>query len=198
MLDRIAPLFYLMGPSGSGKDTLLRHIAVHHSGALSVARRHITRSHDAGGEDHIAVDEPAFRALESADHFALSWRSHGLYYGIAHTELAPRHAGHAVIVNGSRAYLGEAQRRIDRLVPVMLMVERETLARRLRARGRETEAQIAARLQRNDTMPEITGPAMEGIHVIHNNATIETAATALLRLVEGMPDGAISADETPS
>lgn len=142
-------LFYLIGPSGCGKDTLLQ--AIHQQGwpDLLIAHRYITRPADAGGENHIALSEAEFARRQQAGLFALAWQAHQQHYAVGveiHAWLA---AGFHVMINGSRAYLDEARRIIgQRLVPIGIEVAPDCLARRLRERGREDAAAIEARLAR--------------------------------------------------
>lgn len=179
-----APLFYLIGPSGSGKDTILRQMNREHANVASIARRHITRPQGAGGENHIAVSESEFRALEESEYFALKWRSHGLLYGIAREEIAPTLTGHPVIVNGSRAYLTEALELIPALIPIEVVVDPERLAARLRARGRETEEEIAQRLARNNQLSVTRAANMAVRHQIQNKTTVEAAVTQLMAIIQ--------------
>ena len=72
-------LIYLMGPSGSGKDSLIE--ATRHSLAergCEVMRRVITRSAESVGEDAQGVSAQAFEALKEQGAFALHWQAHGL------------------------------------------------------------------------------------------------------------------------
>ena len=48
---------------------------------FTLARRVITRSADAGGEDFEAATEDEFETLRAAGAFCLDWRAHGLRYG---------------------------------------------------------------------------------------------------------------------
>ena len=178
-----APLFYLIGPSGSGKDTILQWINREHDNLASTARRHITRPQEAGGENHIAVSESEFRALEQDGYFALNWRSHGLYYGVAKSEIAPTFGGQPVLVNGSRAYLSKALELIPTLIPVEVIVDPEKLAKRLRARGRETENEIIQRLARNNELSVTEATNIPIRYRIQNDTTLEAAVTQLLAII---------------
>ena len=76
-------LIYLMGPSGAGKDSLLqaaRPLLEARGGRI--ARRVITRSAEAVGEEARSVTLEAFERLEEQGAFAMSWRANGLAYGI--------------------------------------------------------------------------------------------------------------------
>lgn len=53
-------LIWLMGPSGSGKDSLLAALRQREQTQLLVAHRYITRDASAGSENHIALSEQEF------------------------------------------------------------------------------------------------------------------------------------------
>lgn len=58
-------LIYLMGPSGSGKDSLIEAVRPHLAGRrCEVMRRVITRSAEAVGEDAVGVSREAFESLK--------------------------------------------------------------------------------------------------------------------------------------
>ncbi|MCR3815313.1 hypothetical protein K3Z86_16210 [Pseudomonas aeruginosa] len=97
-------LIYLMGPSGSGKDSLLQ--AAREPLALRgcrIVRRVITRSAEAVGEDAQAVTPAQFDTLERASAFAMSRRANGLCYGIPVQIDEWLAQGYDVLVNGSRS-----------------------------------------------------------------------------------------------
>ncbi|WP_421507223.1 ribose 1,5-bisphosphokinase [Erwinia rhapontici] len=142
-------LIWLMGPSGSGKDSLLLALRECAPERVIVAHRYITRSASAGGENHIALSEHEFRRRREYGLFALDWQAHQFYYGLGIEIDQWLASGLDVVVNGSRLHLaGARQRYAERLLPVCLQVSAEILAGRLRQRGREDEAAIEQRLQR--------------------------------------------------
>lgn len=142
-------LIWLVGPSGSGKDSLLLALRECAPERVIVAHRYITRSASAGGENHIALSEHEFRRRRDYGLFALDWQAHQFYYGLGIEIDRWLESGLDVVVNGSRLHLNAARQRYgDRLLPVCLQVSAEILAGRLRQRGREDEAAIAQRLQR--------------------------------------------------
>ncbi len=143
-------LLYVIGASGSGKDSLMSHARFKLAQDANVvfAHRYITRPPDAGGENHVALSEDEFESRVAQKLFPLHWHSHGLRYGVG-CELNHWLAkGLTVILNGSRAYLHEASRRYPELVPVLIEVSPQVLRQRLQARGRESADEIEARLQR--------------------------------------------------
>lgn len=174
-----APVFALVGPSGVGKDSLLAEVAPRVPG-LHVVQRVITRAPDAGGEPCLAVMLEEFERMREAGDFALHWGAHDLRYGIRWSELAPRAAGRPVVFNGSRGALEQAAELLPELEVLHVTARPEVLAERLAARGRESTAQIAARLARA-TLPL---PGGLRVHEIDNSGPLEIAATRLVALLQ--------------
>lgn len=107
-------LIWLMGPSGSGKDSLLAELRLREQTQLLVAHRYITRDASAGSENHIALSEQEFFTRAGQNLLALSWHANGLYYGVGVEIDLWLHAGFDVLVNGSRAHLPQRGRAINR------------------------------------------------------------------------------------
>lgn len=107
-------LIWLMGASGSGKDSLLTELRQREQTQLLVAHRYITRAASAGSENHIALSEQEFFTRAGQNLLALSWHANGLYYGIGVEIDLWLHAGFDVLVNGSRAHLPQARARYHR------------------------------------------------------------------------------------
>jgi len=143
-------LIYIMGPSGSGKDSLMAEARLRLPAEASVAfaHRYITRPADAGGENHVALSRAEFQLRASRGLFALSWESHDFAYGIGREIDLWMEAGLSVVVNGSRGALPEALNAYPELLPVLIDVPEYILRERLGARGRENAGEIEARLAR--------------------------------------------------
>jgi ribose 1,5-bisphosphokinase len=137
-------IFTVVGPSGAGKDTLIRG-ALATRPDLRLVRRVITRPSEAGGEDFEGVTEEEFLARRDRDDFALHWQAHGLCYGIPKAQVE---GPGDVIFNGSRAALPLALRAFPDLKVILVTAPDAVLAARLARRGRETAADIELRLQR--------------------------------------------------
>lgn len=163
----------VVGSSGAGKDSIMSYARMRLADTPCVhfVRRVVTRPCDPHSEAHDTLDEAGFIAAEKAGGFALSWRSHGLFYGIPVQVEEHIERGDVVVANLSRACVEHAAARFTNVRPVLVKVSQRTLAARLAARGRETEDQIAARLARSDE-----GTSLEDrCHVIDNDGTLEEA-----------------------
>ncbi|WP_322011452.1 phosphonate metabolism protein/1,5-bisphosphokinase (PRPP-forming) PhnN [Paraburkholderia sp. J12] len=173
-------LIYVMGPSGAGKDSLLGFARARLAAeGVVFAHRYITRL-ESGGENHIALTEPEFEARSRSGLFALQWGSHALRYGVG-VEIDQWLAlGCTVVVNGSRAYVGEALARYPQMALVHVEAVHSVLAARLASRGRETPAQIAERLARQAPF-EV--PAAASITRIDNSGRLEDAGEAFVEVV---------------
>lgn len=146
----LALLIYIMGPSGSGKDSLMAEARLRLAAEAPVvfAHRYITRPADAGGENHVALNRAEFELRLANGLFVLSWESHGFAYGIGREIDLWMEAGLSVVVNGSRGALSDALKAYPDLLPVLIDVPEQILRDRLGARGREDAGEIEARLVR--------------------------------------------------
>ena len=153
-------LIAVVGPSGVGKDTVMRAMAAARPGLRRV-RRVITRPADPGGERHEPVSEAEFAARLREGGFALHWRAHGLRYGVPVGIALDLAMGRDLLVNLSRGVLAEAQDRFQPFAVLHLVAAREVLAERLSARGREAQADVAERLDGADrALPERVEPVV--------------------------------------
>ncbi|SHG74962.1 ribose 1,5-bisphosphokinase [Pollutimonas bauzanensis] len=173
-------LIYLMGPSGSGKDTVLQGLSSLLGGKAYLAPRVVTRGATGTEPGAVAVTLAEFEHMETCGRLAMAWRAHGLAYGVMRDINDRLVAGCDVLVNGSRAYLPEAQSRYADLVPVLLSVEPRLLRQRLQSRGRESAEQIQARLRRNARFmrPVAAGDARP-VLLLDNSADPDSTIQAL-------------------
>jgi len=181
-------LVYIMGPSGSGKDSLLQQVAQRAGSRVHLMKRYITRSAESEGEDAFSLSPAEFDAMEARGEFAMSWRANGLAYGIPSTLDSLLEQGHTVLVNGSRAYCEHAVRRYPSVLVVLVQVEAQLLMQRLLLRGREGAEEIAARLARNATLDTafIDQLRAHGTRflLLDNSRDLDSAVTVLLNTIE--------------
>ena len=131
-------LIYLMGPSGSGKDSLIEAArAPLQAINCEVVRRVITRSAESVGEEAIGVSREEFGRRKDRGDFALCWHANGLDYGIPGVIDQWLKEGRDVLINGSRGHLAQALKRYPALLPILLTVKEDVLRARLLRRGRE-------------------------------------------------------------
>jgi ribose 1,5-bisphosphokinase len=174
-------LFYLIGASGSGKETLMNYARQRLQGSdILFAHRYITRPFAAGGENHIAVSEKEFIQRRDGGLFALHWNSHEQFYGIGIEIDIWLTRGFAVVVNGSRAYLHQAVQRYPELSTVWIQVSEDILRQRLLQRGRESDIQIQERLKRARVY---SSPELNTLNTVYNDGTIERAGENLVTLL---------------
>ncbi|MGQ3675233.1 phosphonate metabolism protein/1,5-bisphosphokinase (PRPP-forming) PhnN [Xanthobacter sp. TB0139] len=188
------PLVLVVGPSGAGKDTLMRlarqnleHERPAGERQVHFARRLVTRSPDKtssqAGEDHDILTLEAFARRQAAGEFPLAWQAHGLSYALGPEVRAQLLEGACVVANGSRATLGEARARFAHLAVVLVSAPQAVLAARLAARGRETALEIQERLSRAPAMP--VKPDL----IIQNMGAPEDAATRLAAFIAAQAHG---------
>ena len=177
-LCETGPLIVVLGPSGSGKDTLMSFARSELAGRDDVlfVRRAITRPADAGGEDHLPMTDLEFDAAIDRGAFSLTWAANGLRYGLPRAIEKHLALGKPAIVNGSRGAWGVIRQVFPSAVAVEIRVERSILAQRLQSRGRESAAEIEARLARAAMLE--TG--FEADVVIDNSGSLERAGLALV------------------
>ncbi|WP_090215673.1 phosphonate metabolism protein/1,5-bisphosphokinase (PRPP-forming) PhnN [Epibacterium ulvae] len=174
-MSELGPVIAVVGPSGVGKDSLMLALAQAEP-RLSLLKRVITRTPDAGGEEYQAVSEAVFQDLQETGAFALHWQAHGLYYGLPAADLQrQRCEGGGVLVNFSRAVLLEAQALFDPFVVFSVTATPDVLAARLKMRDRETKSEQLLRLAR------ATKPLPDGllqVIEIDNSGSLDAAVMA--------------------
>jgi ribose 1,5-bisphosphokinase len=174
-------LVYVMGPSGAGKDSVLRRARAMLSVDLPIvfAHRYITRPVEAGGENHVALSGAEFALRRAHGLFAFHWHAHGNDYGIGHEIHAWRRAGLAVVVSGSREHFLTMDGVDEATVPVLITAPAERLEERLLKRGREDATAAAERLRRGVARDLDVAGAV----TITNDGALDEAAKVFVRLL---------------
>jgi ribose 1,5-bisphosphokinase len=180
----MSQLFYFIGASGAGKDSLMNYARTRIDGSRAVifAHRYITRHPDHGGENHIYITPQEFQIRRDAGLFAMDWESHGQYYGIGREIDDWLGRGFHVVVNGSRQYLREAHQKYSRLKVILVEASPETIRKRLENRGREGSPDIEKRISRSGEIGNAWENGAEIIR-IQNDGLLEEAGEELVRLI---------------
>lgn len=172
-------LVLVVGPSGAGKDTLIlaakRLLAS--DPRFVFPRRVVTRPAMPSAEDHDSLDAKDFALQEMQGAYALSWRAHGLCYGIPvsiHGDIA---AGRTVVINASRAAVEPARQGFQATV-VLVDAAPDIRRARLAGRGREGPEDVSRRLDRGgDPLPSDTIR-------IDNSGSIEAGAAQFISALQ--------------
>ncbi len=162
------------GPSGAGKDSVMDYARQRlgpQDSDVTFVRRVITREMDGAGEAHDCLTRADFDEAEAKGAFAVSWEANGLKYGLPASVDDIVRDGHVAVANVSRAVIPLLRERYGNVVAVIVTASRDVLAERLSSRGRETRAEVLARLERAHAK-ELT---VEDATVIDNSGTLEEA-----------------------
>jgi ribose 1,5-bisphosphokinase len=143
-------LVLVVGPSGAGKDTLLRlaQAACTDDQNVVFPRRVVTRESSAA-EDNIAMSPDEFRRGIDHGDFAVHWDAHGHSYALPLDINDDIRAGRAVVVNVSRTVIAALRQAYANVVVVAITAPPDVLAQRLAARARHSDGNIADRLSRS-------------------------------------------------
>ncbi|WP_250655941.1 ribose 1,5-bisphosphokinase [Alkalimarinus coralli] len=188
MMNQHGRLFYLMGASGSGKDSILSGCRERLSGKEDyddmrcfIAHRYITRRPELRGENHVWLSDEEFRKRAASRAFAMHWQANGFSYGVGVEVDHWLARGINVILNGSRGYLPSAIKKYPHtLVPVHIHVEPEDLRKRLIKRGRESGDEIERRIER---ARKLSAGLNQGVKTIDNNGSLTDAVDAFFEIM---------------
>lgn len=162
----------VVGPSGAGKDTILRESRsrLHAIENIGFVKRVVTRVCDPKREDHHSASVDAFLEMSANGEFAVEWQAHSLYYGIP-VDTAKRVAsGEILIVNGSRSALPDFRGSYTRCKVIWITASTAVLAERLSQRTTEDPATIRGRLARS-----VPHAAQLDDLVIDNNGSLQSS-----------------------
>lgn len=179
---KMGRLYYVIGASGVGKDSLLRYARPFLNDApVLFAHRYITRPVELKGENHVLLSESEFIKRVRYDCFLFHWQSHGLRYGVGQEVQNWLEKGLSVVVNGSRGYLAEASEQMPEIIPILITVSRDKLKERLEQRGRENAEQITERLQRASQFDGLTHP---NLIEVNNDGELKVAGQSLVKIFQ--------------
>lgn len=180
-------LVLVVGPSGAGKDTLIAGARA----ALGADRRFVfperlvTRAAVPEAERHGTIDRAGFDRLRVDGAATLCWEAHGLGYVIPIAAAEAVAEGRIAVCNASRAVVAEALWRYPGARVVVVDARADIRAARLAARGRESAADIAARLAR--AAPEVNQLAFAT--VVDNSGPVADGVAAFVAALQTIAAG---------
>ncbi len=113
-----------------------------------------------------------------------TWQANGLGYALPRESLEFIQGGGIAIANGSRQALAETQQVFGNVTVFEITVEEDVLRQRLKARARENETQIEARLARNRAFATTIPNAIK----VDNSGLPEVAIRQLAAVIESLLD----------
>jgi ribose 1,5-bisphosphokinase len=174
-------LILVVGPSGAGKDTLLRlaQAACADDRNVVFPRRLVTRESSVF-EDNEQISVDAFRQARGRGDFAVHWEAHGHGYGLPRSIDRDVAAGCTVVANVSRAVVDAVRASYADVTVVSVTAPPEILSQRLAARARGSDGPIEERLRR-----AVDGVAATPDVTIVNVGEVEDHARELVKIIRG-------------
>ncbi|HRE19528.1 MAG TPA: phosphonate metabolism protein/1,5-bisphosphokinase (PRPP-forming) PhnN [Rhabdaerophilum sp.] len=173
-------LIAVVGPSGAGKDTVMRLAREELAGIADIvfAMRVITRPPHPS-ETYESVEPQEFERREKEGGFLIAWHANGLAYALPVSLAGELKAGKTIVANLSRGAVAAARGKGIRVLAVEVTAERQLLASRIAQRGRENPATREARLARNAAYAD----TFRADIVIANNEAPDLAAARLSEVI---------------
>lgn len=164
----------IVGPSGVGKDTLLKSIKKEFNNKINFVRRYITREAD-NNENNYFLEATAFSILQTNGFFVSSWLAHGNSYGISKTSIKKG----VNLISISRAKIKDFEASFDDVITINITVSKEVLRKRLENRGRESKEEVEKRLSRSYEKLEA-----KNLIEFDNSLTKEEATNKFIKVIE--------------
>ena len=178
-------LFLITAPSGAGKTSLVRALLKdHHNIQFSISyTTRPKRPTEEHGRDYFFVDKAEFERMVRAGEFLEHAQVFDNYYGTSRRVVEGFMAqGRDVLLEIDWQGAAQVRRLVDKAVSIFILPpSREELERRLRARGTDSDAVIARRLQ--DAVGDMSH-WQEFDYVVVNDG-FDRAVTELKAIVDG-------------
>ena len=174
--DKSRLLIFVVGTSGSGKDSVMRETLAYltQSGvSAQILKRIITRTPDKNEESNfMTVDEFSNRKKD----FAIAWNIYDNWYGIPWEAINVAYEKHSLLlINVSRGVLYEARKLFPSSLIILVTVPKEIAESRLKNRGREDHEGMRVRLTRMSKKIDMPAPNK----IISNSGGLKDTAREL-------------------
>ena len=180
-------LFYLMGASGAGKDSLINYARrnLKRPEQFRFVCRLVTRPPVPNKHSHDDYLTPAeFKSQLKNGNFALSWERHKICYGITAEINTWLKTGIHVVINGSRHHYPIALKTYPDLYAIWITANPSILQQRLQDRGRESKNEISERMQTANQFSPPKSDSGNKFLVIDNNGPLTSAGEKFLKVLQ--------------
>ena len=176
-------LIVISGPSGVGKDTVLRKV-FELEPSLRYSVSYTTREPRAGeveGVSYTFVDEPTFGAMREQGEFLETAVVHGRHYGSSRARIrAALERGEDIVLKIDVQGAAQLRGRVEDAIFIFLLPPSvDVLRERLRARGTDDAASV--RRRQEDAVRELADAERYDHRVVNDN--VDRAAREILSIV---------------
>ena len=186
----LGPLIIVSGPSGSGKSTLIGRMIGRFTPRLRHSISATTRKPRPGEEDRVHYHfwtrdrfEQGIEAGEFLEYATVFGRD---YYGTPKMEVEPyRERGIGVILDIDVQGAAQVRHNCPSAFLIFLMTPEGEYAKRLRARGKDSEADIARRIA--EARSELLRAGEFDVRLLNDD--LERASGELNRMIDGLLNG---------
>jgi phosphonate metabolism protein PhnN/1,5-bisphosphokinase (PRPP-forming) len=176
VLPKSELLIFVVGTSGSGKDSVMRETAAYlnrNGIPAQLLKRFITRPSDKNEESFFITNE---NFINRKEEFALSWYIYDNWYGCPWEGIEKAIKKREILlINISRAVLFQAREVFPHCKIVLITVPKSIAESRVKHRGREDEKGVEKRLSRMSVKIDMPSPDK----IIENTGDLEEAAEKL-------------------
>ena len=174
--DKSRLLVFVVGTSGSGKDSVMRETVAYikqNGLPAQVLKRIITRTPDKSEKSKfVTVDEFKKRKSE----FAIAWNIYNNWYGIPWDLINIAYEKDSyLLINVSRGVLYEARTLFPSSLIILVTVPKEIAESRIKNRGREDHEGLNKRLTRMSKKVDMPTPSK----IINNSGDLKDATREL-------------------
>ncbi len=177
-------LIIFVGPSGSGKDTLMvrvRDQILSEDLNVHIAQRWITRENDETEQFH-SLTRDEFQTAVNNNTFVVDWEIYGNCYGVPRSEIDPFLEQGVVLLNLSRKELGKIKALYPKCRVVLVEVATELAQERIKQRKRDQGEMLDARIQR--LHQKINLPFIPDLIIKNNSFAINSVIVILAQFLK--------------